>query len=531
MTKRIFLLFCAFCLVLSAKEITLEFLKQKPRSIYKDYYIWRYLDQNISSKTALELLGETKRVNRKLFIKFAKKIDDKSYKKILKCYKMKPKEFISSDAECIKIGFSTYDATKLSKKELQVIDDKVKNRYPDLHNIYKILLDKNPFERLLISKKDTFFNTFNKVGSIYRYRYFNHPIKKEVLKRFISDKRFNQSVKLIVTDKKLDKLQNSLLDINSSKLDAKSNFFLFLNAINCDKKVLARKYLEISYKKFYFRFDKDKTLFWRYLVYKDKKALQKLIQSFDINIYTLYAYEQLKKTPKNIKVLKNCEDIKPSVDITKPFKWLGLLNKLNSKDTNITKLSKSFKSCKELPVKAFVFERTDYKNYNYFILPYRKYIKNYSKDKQALLLAIARQESRFIPGSISSSYALGMMQFMPFLAKATAKTKKIKSFDLDDMFKPNIAYSFAYEHINYLQRVLKHPLLIAYAYNGGVGFTKRMLKSGFFGKGEYEPFMSMELVPYNESKRYAKKVLSNYIIYKDILGEKITLRALLKKLM
>jgi soluble lytic murein transglycosylase len=183
-----------------------------------------------------------------------------------------------------------------------------------------------------------------------------------------------------------------------------------------------------------------------------------------------------------------------------------------------------------LPVKAFVLERINYKSYNYFILPYKKYIQDYDKDKQALLLAIARQESRFIPSSVSSSYALGMMQFMPFLARATAKIKKIKDFDLDDMFNPGTAYSFAYDHIRYLQRKLKHPLFVAYAYNGGIGFTKRMLKSGFFQKGKYEPFISMELVPYGESRRYAKKVLSNYIVYKEILGEKVTLKNLLKKL-
>ncbi len=119
---------------------------------------------------------------------------------------------------------------------------------------------------------------------------------------------------------------------------------------------------------------------------------------------------------------------------------------------------------------------------------------------------------------------------MPFLAKATAKVKRIKDFDLDDMFKPAIAYGFAYDHIDYLKKKLKHPLFIAYAYNGGIGFTKRMLKSGLFKKNKYEPFLSMELVPYDESRRYAKKVLANYIIYKNILGEKVTLKALLKKL-
>ena len=515
---------------LFSKEITLGFLNSKPRSIYKDYYIWRYLDQNISSKTALKLLGEAKRVNRKLFIKFAKKIDDKSYKKILKCYKMKPKEFLKSDADCIKIGFSSYDATKLSHNDLVLIDKKVSKKYPKLHNIYQILLSKKPFLELLKSDKDTFFETFNNVGSLYREKNFNHILDKNFLKAVKNDKRFNQSIKLIATDMKLDRLQCSLLDINSSNLSAKTNFFLFLNALRHNKKKLAKRYLFLAKNKFYFKFDKDKTLFWQYLVYNDLEVLYQLTKSFDANIYSLYALEKLGVKPSNIKVIKKCSDIKSSVNITKPFKWLQILSKINKKDTNLTKLSKKFSSCDELPVKSFILERENFKEYNYFILPYYKYLQKYPKDKQALLLAVARQESRFIPSSISSSYALGMMQFMPFLAKATAKQKKIKNFDLDDMFKPKISYNFAYDHLNYLQKKLKHPLFIAYAYNGGIGFTKRMLKNGLFKKGIYEPFLSMELVPYDESRRYAKKVLANYIIYKNILGEKVSIKTLLKKL-
>ena len=515
---------------LFSREITLEFLNSKPKSIYKDYYIWRYLDNNISSKTALKLLGDTKRVNRKIFIKFAKKIDDKSYKKILKCYKMKPKEFLKSDADCIKIGFSSYDATKLSSKELRLIDDKISKKYPELHNVYQILLSNKPFKQLIKSDKDTFFDTFNKVGSLYREKYFNSLLNKNFLQKITSDKRFNQTVKLIATDAKLDKLQYSLLDINSSSLSAKTNFFLFLNAVKKNKKELAKKYIYLAGKKFYFRFDKDKVLFWRYLVYKDLDSLYKLTKSFDANIYSLYALEKLGIKPANIKVLKECKHTNPTIDITKPFEWLRILGKLNSKDTNLTKFAKKFDSCDEIPVKSFALERSDFKNYNYFILPYYKYLKFYTKERQALLLAIARQESRFIPSSISSSYALGLMQFMPFLAKATAKQKKIENFDLDDMFKPKIAYSFAYEHLNYLQKKLKYPLFIAYAYNGGIGFTRRMLKSGLFKKGAYEPYLSMELVPYDESRRYAKKVLANYVIYKNILGEKASIRTLLKKL-
>ncbi len=96
------------------------------------------------------------------------------------------------------------------------------------------------------------------------------------------------------------------------------------------------------------------------------------------------------------------------------------------------------------------------------------------------------------------------------------------------MFKPKIAYKFANRHLDFLENRLKHPLFIAYAYNGGIGFTRKMLKSGYiFQKGEFEPYMSMELVPYRKSRKYAKKVLANYIVYMHLLNQKATLKSLI----
>lgn len=507
----------------------MNFLDSKPRSIYKDYYIWRYLDQNVTSDNAVKLLGETKRVNRKLFLRFAKRVDDKSYKKIAKCYKMRPKEFLKSDEDCIKIGFSIYDATKLTKQELKTINSKIKDRYKDLYEAIDVLIDNNPFNKLLRSDNKTFFFVFNHIGSKYRLKHFNKIIPKKIVSKLSNDRRFNYSVKLIVTNLKLKKLQKSILDINSSNLNANSNFFLAMNALRYNDKKKAIKYLSIADKKFYYRFDKDKVLFWKYLITKDLDILYKLTKSFDANIYSIYALQKLNSI-KSLNIISNikCKNCNAKNDIADPFTWLKILKQLNLKESNLTKIANNFTSCKELPYKAFTLERLNYKNY--FIVPYKKYLQKIPLNKRVLILSIARQESRFIPASISSSYALGMMQFMPFLTRAMAKKLKIKNFDLDNIFHPKIAYKFASKHLDYLDKKLHHPLLIAYAYNGGIGFTLKMLKQGFFQKGQYEPYLSMELVPYDESKRYGKKVVANYIIYSSIFGKNINIKTLFQKL-
>ena len=74
-----------------------------------------------------------------------------------------------------------------------------------------------------------------------------------------------------------------------------------------------------------------------------------------------------------------------------------------------------------------------------------------------------------------------------------------------------------------MRKSLYHPLFIAYAYNGGMGFFKKYLLKNKFKKGEYEPFLSMEMMTNNESREYGKKVLANYVMYKKILGEEISI--------
>ena len=89
------------------------------------------------------------------------------------------------------------------------------------------------------------------------------------------------------------------------------------------------------------------------------------------------------------------------------------------------------------------------------------------------------------------------------------------------MFKPSYNIKYARKHLEWMKKSLYHPLFIAYAYNGGIGFFKKHLLAGTFSKGEYEPYLSMELMSNAESREYGKRVLANYVMYKKILGEDV----------
>lgn len=164
-------------------------------------------------------------------------------------------------------------------------------------------------------------------------------------------------------------------------------------------------------------------------------------------------------------------------------------------------------------------------------MPYSDLLTWKDNHQKALTFAIARQESNLLPALVSTSYALGMMQIMPFNLDPIAKALDKKNTSLNDLFNPEIALEFGRYYLQELENEFKHPLFVAYAYNGGPGFLRRTLKKNtlFLQDRAYEPWLSLEFIPYEESKNYGPIVVANYIIYQELLGNHINLQDFLKK--
>ena len=519
------LLFAALLL----PAVTLKQIEKMPRSYAKDFYIWRFLDQNISAEEADRAFYQAKSVNWKIIRRFAQKTLQPGFKEAYECYRLKPKQLPAKTAECSVIALTPYKFTKIPKLRIYRLLEQISD-FPQELRWADVMASKEPFFELVKSDEETFFKVFNNCGSVWRKKYLNHPLPPRLIKRLASKKPFAQTIKIIVTDANLDRLQRSLLGIDADKLSHRSTFFLAMNAIRHGKKTLAVNYLTLAYKKAYYRFDKDKVLFWLAELLPQKDYLQRLSDSFDLNIYSLYACEKLKKrTPRIATPAFTSTD--NDYNISDPFSWLAVLKQIKGKKRDdLIDYAKRFAASNTLGHYCFIMERASRYRTHYFPLPYKNAYKSLSLDDKAMLLALARQESRFIPSSISPSYALGMMQIMPFLVKALAKERK-EPLNLDSMLHPDKNIDYSVEHLKYLRRYLMHPLFIAYAYNGGIGFTKRTLtKRGLFHKGKYEPWLSMELIHYDESRRYGKKVLANYLVYRKILGEPISVASVVETL-
>ena len=529
----LFLCLC-ICIDLFADEpVNFAFFNDKPRSLAKDFYIYEYVQSDaVTPKEAKALFGMVHTMNMRFFHLFAKKMDNLEYKKISKCVDLDVSALLKEDDECLNMGINIAKVTSLPKGQLKLIKPRLKHN-KELVNLITLMENENVYEAALSSDINTFLTLFNGSITAYKAAIFNQNIiPKEQMDRLSHSAKFNQFAYNVAQNDKLDNVQKSLLSVTpAAGVNAKALFYLGLNALKYEEKERALYFFELSNERSTKGEEKDKALFWEYLITKDKHYLERIVQDNDINMYSLYAYEMLDLPYKNI-VSPVLEGTHPSFNVNDPFAWIKVMNKVyHMSSEEVETLAQSFKYANTLPHYSYLMERATRYSKNYYPIPYPEEINSYTIHRQALMLAIARQESRFIPSVVSTSYALGMMQFMPFVARDIAKKEKLENFSVSAMFDPRIAYLFGNIHLNFLEKSLYHPLFVAYAYNGGMGFTKRHLQAGAFSDGMYEPFLSMETMINEESREYGKKVLANYVVYRHLLGEDVSIKNLFEILL
>ena len=529
------LLLLLVSLMLTA-DVLLEDINTKPPSLAKNFMIWRFLHQDITPAQADDAFYQYRNVNTRLFKAYAKKTDREEVKYTASCLSLSTKQLVkSNDLSCVKMAFSPYKASVMSeasRKRLGRLLDK-KKTYTWIEMMDDLLQTKRVTD-LSQYKPSTFMYLFLSAGMRFRQGHLNRPLPDNYMDEMTKHWGFKRFVILVVTDSRYNKLQTELLKVDANtKMNSETHFYLAMNAIEHKQNENALAHLKKTHKLAYYRSHKDKALFWQYLITKDKKTLKTLADSIDINMYTLYAKEKLGIEVRNYYTeLPTNESNSTRVDLSDPFVWNAVLTEIKATPKKeMPQLARKYANTEMLPLHSFIYEKASgYKEMGY-IMPYDQYMKDISKDDKAMLYSLMRQESRFIPAALSHSYALGLMQIMPFLVKALDKGFKEKRHSFEEMFQPEKNIAYAKKHIRWMQKSLYHPVLMAYAYNGGMGFTKRYItKDNCFTDAKYEPFMSMEMMVNSESREYGKKVLANYVIYKKILGQKVSIISLFDKL-
>lgn len=516
-------------------KVTLQWLEEKPKSYAKDFFILQFLNQpNLSfdeAKIAYEMGNENNTTLKKLFnekFKVTAPLD-------LKCYRESIEELKNEDSKCIALGLSLQEATKISKSDLRFFISRL-DSYPTLKNDLQILNLEDPSTTLVNVDSKKFLKFFFEAGDEFKTEVLNKKLNLNFLNTLSNEKDFEKFLKYVVFDKKLTNLQKSLFALKDSpNLEPNMLFLLGINAINNGNIDVAYGFFNNSLNKSYYRSDRDKALYWLYLVTKNRVFLDELAKSWDDNIYALYAKELLDIKLDNIIYNVDLKNKKSTYDVYDVFKWIEVSDdtRRNCDEIKLEKYSNIFTDERTLPQMAFVLERYNKYKYHYYITPYKDIMKNYDLNQQILIYSIAKQESLFIPTSISTTAAQGIMQIMPFLSSEIAK-KLNEDYNIYEQFIPEKNIEYGSYHLNVLmQQFNNNPLFVAYAYNGGAGYTRNQLKKGLFKeKNRFEPFLSMEMISFAETREYGKKVLANYYIYNNYLNPQnpITLSTIFQSL-
>ncbi len=491
--------------------------------------IWQYLKQNITPSQADKAYAQVDGKSNKLLYLYSKKTKNKEIKRKVSCIKRKNILNIK-DKECLELAFRPYKTLYFTHKQREKISKNLISK--SKKQLICIQAEQCNQKSFLKYSADTVLSLFNGAGTKYRRKNLNIELDDEFINSLSSSWRISYFIKTIVNDKELNKLQKSLLKLRGNTLNSQSNFYLALNHLRHDSKQGALRHFSLSKSKAKRKINIDKNTFWIYQVTKNKKYLDQLSESKDINIYSLYANEKLGYKVNNFFTMVDTNDKKAKKDITDPFHWNDILQEIkNTPQKELLILSESYKEKEMVPVQSYILQKSYKYNKHSFVMPYDKYLLDLSIDDKALVYAIMRQESLLIPSALSRSFALGLMQIMPFVTDAISKNIKNPINNYNDMFIPENNIRYAKAHIKWMQKSLYHPLFMSYAYNGGMGFFKKYLLKDHFNNGKYEPFLSMEMMANSESREYGKKVLANYVIYKKIMGEEISIIYLFDTLM
>lgn len=521
------LLSAVLCGTLSA--ITLDQINDKPASREKNFLIWQFLKQDVNASEASKAFYQVDTVNERFLFDYAAKTDEQEIRYTAECMQKASTELMNIEQDdCLYLALSPIKAQHLQSYERELLAMRLGDRFGDIQWL-RTMNHNNHFT--LYSELEPSLKLFLISGNIYRQEHFNHFVDNETLSQLTAMKGFNQLVYLSITDPAMTKLQESLSNIVGGVYDAQTHFYLGINALKFKRHDNALFHLKEAKQKALSPIEKDKNTFWIYQITSDENVLHELANSLDINMYTLWAREKLNLDTQNYFTTLPTPD-KGGFKGDDPFEWNRLHKELvNTPLEKLYELIDKYDGEDSLAVQAYMIERAYLPYIHNYTMPYDQYMQSITTEQKAMLYALMRQETRLIPGLISRSFALGLMQIMPFNVDSISKIHPLKIKSYDDMFNPQFGIAYSIEHMKHIDNTLFNPVLKAYAYNGGIGFTKRLLLSGaYFNPGDYEPFMSMELVGNAESREYGKRVLANYVIYKKILGENVSIAAIFDNL-
>lgn len=139
------------------------------------------------------------------------------------------------------------------------------------------------------------------------------------------------------------------------------------------------------------------------------------------------------------------------------------------------------------------------------------------KTNKALVWALVRQESAFMPTAKSMAGAKGLMQLMPATAFYITKNPAVKK-NSDILFDERYNLALGQRYVTYLAEkpyINGNLFYLIAAYNAGPGNLYKWQKKV---KYHDDPLLFIEIIPARETRIYIERVMANYWMYEERFG-------------
>ncbi|MGE5467169.1 MAG: transglycosylase SLT domain-containing protein, partial [Ignavibacteria bacterium] len=154
-----------------------------------------------------------------------------------------------------------------------------------------------------------------------------------------------------------------------------------------------------------------------------------------------------------------------------------------------------------------------------YLAPFREYVDPKARElalDSGWVYGLMRQESRFVSTARSGVGAKGLMQLMPATAKWVARKIGFAGFHISRVSEMDTNVTLG---THYLKMVLEsldnHPVLASAAYNAGPSRARK-----WRADQPLEGAIYAETIPFNETRDYVKKVMSNSVYYAALFDQK-----------
>ncbi len=147
-----------------------------------------------------------------------------------------------------------------------------------------------------------------------------------------------------------------------------------------------------------------------------------------------------------------------------------------------------------------------------FPIKYKDDVKKCSLNEKVdiyLVLAVIKAESGFNQNTVSDKGAIGLMQILPSTAEYVAE--EILDERISDLKNAEVNIRYGVAYLNYLKNKFDDEFTFLAAYNAGEGNVNKWLNDERYAKDG-----KLIYIPFSETRKYVKKILSYKKIYRFI---------------